>query len=296
MKKLIFISLLSLFSAINALGQTYTLDTTRIAWGERATITGRIGVVVGTDSVAEFTAWTDSIGSLEVLEVLGPDSVLPSENDPSEWDFVIEKRWIVTGWDSGLVDVPELAHLGLEVIPTRSEDLIGHAGIVEINWTAYENFRRLLPYFIGALGAIALVLLAIYLAKRFKRGEKEEVIVEEELRPAYEIALEALENLKKRESWNKGEAKTFQVELSRVIRQYIDSRFKVSSLDKTSSEATSIIRMLDISEGDKQGVISALLSGDAIKFAKYKAEGDLHAKSLQACIDFVKNTMENEVA
>lgn len=295
MRSIIYILLLI---SGTALGQTYSLDTNRIAWGERATITGRIGIVAGVDSVAEFANWKDSISSLEVLKVLGPDTLIPGENDPAEWDMVIMKQWVVTGWDSGYVDIPELGGVKLEISPTSSEELIGHAGIVEVKWTTYENMRRLLPFIIYALIAIAAIIILILVAKRFKKKEagKKETIEIIETRPAHVIALEALEDLKRRETWNKGEAKTFQVHLSKIIRQYIDSRFSVSSLDKTSSEATKIIRMLDISEHDKQAVVSALLTGDQIKFAKYTATGDLHAKSLQSCIDFVKNTMENEVA
>ena len=69
----------------------------------------------------------------------------------------------------------------------------------------------------------------------------------------------------------------------------------MSSLDKTSAEAVSIIRLLDISEADKMSLNSALMLGDQIKFAKFKAAHDMHLKSLNDCIEFVQNTKENEV-
>lgn len=293
MRTLIYILILLSGFSSQAIAQTYTLDTNYIAWGERATITGRIGVSTG-EEVGAFKAWTDSIGSLEVLEILGPDTVKPADSDPADWNYVVEKKWIVTGWDSGAVAIDST--LLLNVAPTHSQELTGHVDIIEVKWTAAEQVRRALPYLLYLLGALALAVVVWYIIRNFKRAEKEEEEVVEEIRPAHVVALEALENLKRREAWNKGDAKSFQVQLSAIIRQYIDRRFKVSSLDKTSQEATAIIRMLPISEADKQAVNSALLTGDQIKFAKFKASSEVHSKALQSCIDFVLNTKEDEVA
>ena len=293
MRPLIYILIFLSGFSFDSLAQTYSLDTILIAWGERATITGRIGASVG-DEFPEFAAWTDSIGSLEILEVIGPDTVKPLDSDPAEWDYVLEKKWIVTGWDSGYVDIDSTLHIG--VTPFRSEQLLGHVDIIDVNWTVAEQIRRAvqyLPYLIGALLLAGIVWLIV---RNIKRKEPKLVAKEEIIRPAHEVALEALEHLKSRESWNKGDEKTFQVKLSAIIREYIDRRFEVSSLDKTSQEATAIIRMLPVSEADKQGIINALLTGDQIKFAKFKAASDVHTKSLQACIDFVTNTKEDEVA
>lgn len=276
-----------------ALGQTYSLDTTYISWGERATITGRVGASIG-EEVTDFEAWTDSIGSLEVLEILGPDTVKPSANDPAEWDYVLEKKWIVTGWDSGYVAIDSTVYLG--VAPTHSNEAIGHAGIVEVKWTPYEQIQRAIPYLLYLIVLAGLALVVWLVLKRIQKKEIVEKVEVEDIRPAHQIALEQLEELKRRESWTKGDAKTFQVQLSAIIRRYIDKRFHVSSLDKTSHEATAIIRMLPIGEADKQAVVSALLTGDQIKFAKFKAKSDVHLKSLQSCIDFVKNTQKDEVA
>lgn len=293
MRRLIYILIFLCGLSFDSLAQTYSLDTTRIAWGERATITGRIGARVG-EELLDFAVWTDSIGSLEILEILGPDTVKPLDSDPAEWDYVIEKKWIVTGWDSGYVAIDSTLHLS--VTPVRSEQLLGHVDIIEVNWTLAEQIRRALQYLPYLIGILLLAGIVWFIARNIKRKAPKEEAEEVIIRPAHEVALEALENLKRRESWNKGDAKTFQVQLSAIIREYIDRRFKVSSLDKTSQEATAIIRLLPVSEADKQGIINALLTGDQIKFAKFKAASDVHSKSLQACIDFVTNTMEDEVA
>jgi len=274
----------------------FTADTSEISWGERATITARMGFSVINDSLRtdELPNWTDTIpGGWEIISSSGPDTLAPSELDPEDWNYVVEKTWAVTAFDSSSIILPGLS---ITVIPTRTEnskDIIGHAEIYDVKWTNAENIVRWLPYAGWTLLVICLVLGLWFV---IKKGRNRNINIEEEIEmeviPAHIIALKALKELKQREAWKKGDGKTFQVHLSQVIRTYIDARFMVKSLDKTSSEAVQLIKMLDVSESDKQELIAALLTGDKIKFAKFTAADDLHEKSLDTCISFVESSWE----
>ena len=131
--------------------------------------------------------------------------------------------------------------------------------------------------------------------RKLVRGRAKRVVERpENVLPPHVIALEKLETMRDSKAWIKGGEKDFQVELSMTLREYIDSRFFIKSLDKTSSEAVALIRNIDASEGDKQAVIQVLLMGDSIKFAKSKAPDDLHVKALNTSMEFVKNTMKRD--
>ncbi len=277
----------------------FSSDTGRIGWGERATITARLGVSASDNILRldSFPDWNDTIpGGLEILETIGPDTLVANESDPSDWDYVIQKSWIVTAWDSGFVDLPGLQ---IQKVPTRTNgknELVVNAEIIDVQWTTSEKIRRAMPYVIALIILLAILGLGYYFYKKYKNKPESASLTEpENILPPHIVALQKLENLKTRESWLKGDEKTFQVDLSQIIREYIDRRFGVSSLDKTSAEAVSIIRLLDISEADKMSLNSALMLGDQIKFAKFKAAHDMHLKSLNDCIEFVQNTKENEV-
>ena len=274
----------------------FSADTNVISWGERVTITARMGFEVIDDSLRTdaLPNWTDTIpGGWEILSVSGPDTIAPAELDPETWNYVIEKSFVVTSFDSSMV---KLTGLDILVLPTRTEnskELIGHADIYDIVWTTKENIKRWLPLMGWILLGLCVVVgmwFGIKKAKGLKRPEKAEK--KKDKIEAHITALKSLTELKEREAWKKGAGKTFQVQLSQIIRAYIDDRFKVKSLDKTSSEAVQIIKLLDVSEGDKQGLIAALLTGDQIKFAKFSAASDLHEKSLDSCISFVESTWE----
>ena len=275
-----------------------SVDTGRIGWGERATITARLGVSAeeNTLSLDSFPTWTDSIpGGLEVLEILGPDTVATNEKDPDEWDFVIKKSWVVTAWDSGFAQLPGLQ---IQKIPTKTDDpqaIAQHRDIIEVHWTLEERARQVLPYLVYVLLGLVSVLGMVWGIRKLVRGRAKRVVERpENVLPPHVIALEKLETMRDSKAWIKGGEKDFQVELSMTLREYIDSRFFIKSLDKTSSEAVALIRNIDASEGDKQAVIQVLLMGDSIKFAKSKAPDDLHVKALNTSMEFVKNTMKRD--
>ena len=273
---------------------SYEVDTNNVAWGERATITSRIGVKA-TDNLFitdTFPLWTDSIpGGFEVLEVIGPDTIKPSENDPEDWDFVLVKKWVVTAWEEASVDLPGARINVTPTVASEENQVEVQAEIIEVKWSTADKLKRAAPYlvyFIAVLILIVIIIKTLEALGIWNRKNTTQVTVD--TIPAHIRALEKLRELKERQSWLKGDAKTFQVELSGVIREYVDKRFRVHTLDKTSDEAVKIIKMLDISDGDKIAVESALKVGDQIKFAKFKAAEDIHLKSLNACIDLVNNT------
>ena len=204
-----------------------------------------------------------------MLEILGPDTVGISENDSVEWDFVIEKSWVVTAWDSGYAQLPGLR---IQKVPTRTEDpnaIAQHRDIIEVDWTLEERARKVLPYLVYLLVGLVLGVLMVWAIRKLLRGRAQGVVEKPEivLHP-HVVALKKLEAMRERKAWLKGGEKDFQVGLSRTLREYIDARFFIKSLDKTSSEAVALIRTIDASEGDKQAVTQVLLMGDSIKFAQ----------------------------
>ena len=277
---------------------SYEVDTNNVAWGERATITARIGVNATDNlfSTDTFPLWTDSIpGGFEVLEVIGPDTLKRSENDPADWDFVVEKKWVVTAWEEASVDLPGARISVTPTLASEEKQVEVQAEIIDVKWTTTDQLKRAAPYLAYFLAALVIIILVIKTLEALGVWNSEKKTqIDEETIPAHILALEKLRELKERQSWLKGDAKTFQVELSGIIREYIDKRFMVQTLDKTSDEAVKIIKMLDISDGDKYAIESALKVGDQIKFAKFKAAEDLHLKSLNACIDLVNNTKPSE--
>ena len=278
-------------------------DTGRISWGERATITLRLGLELGENSTG-WPIWEDTIpGGFEILSTSKIDTILPQKDDPDQWDMIVEQSWVVTAWDSGYVTIPEIEVMGaksapvmIQVVPTRTgeaPEMMPAAEIIKIEWTFWDRIEKAAPYVLKVLAALLFALGLIYLLKKVKRKERVEIEMVVPDIPPHITALEKLRKLEERKGWTKGEAKSFHVQLSEIIRTYIDARFSISSLESTTREAAAQIDLLDIAQSDKSNLISALRLGDKIKFAKHTARTDDHIKVINTCIEFVENTIGN---
>ena len=281
-----------------------TSDTGRIAWGERAEITLRLGKGIN-ETVDEWPQWQDTIpGGLEILNTSLRDTLAPQNSDPDEWDMIMTQSWVVTGWDSGYVLIPSIklggdstSPLLLQIVPSRTEgevQIMPAADIVHIEWSIYERFIKAAPW-IGVLIGLIILFFIVKYGYLWWRNRTSGGNPIEEIKPyipPHITALKELKTLEERQSWNKGEAKTFHVQLSQIIRTYIDGRFRISSLEKTTREVSELINTLDIHSSDKSKLLLALRLGDQIKFAKRQALSEEHTRSISVCIEFVQNTIE----
>ena len=281
-----------------------TSDTGRIAWGERAEITLRLGKGIN-ETIDGWPQWQDTIpGGLEILQTSLLDTLAPENSDPDEWDMIMAQSWVVTGWDSGYVLIPSIKLGGdstspilLQIVPSRTEgevEIKPAADIVQIEWSLYERFIKAAPWIGGLIGLIILFFMVKYVYLWWRNRAVGGKPIEEikPYIPPHITALKELKILEQRQSWNKGEAKTFHVQLSQIIRTYIDGRFHISSLEKTTREVSELINTLDIHTSDKSKLLVALRLGDQIKFAKRQALSEEHTRSISVCIEFVQNTME----
>ena len=164
-------------------------------------------------------------------------------------------------------------------------------------------------------GIIRWVLLALLIAglfvgayysvmwyhKHFHKDE-EEAIEPELLRPADEVALEKLDEIKAQKIWKDGKVKEYQTELTDVVREYIGRRFDVQSTEKTSDETLKEVKPLlvngDLALEDGKELyerLSKMLrTADLVKFAKWHTTPDENEQALTTAYDFVKETSKPE--
>lgn len=124
-----------------------------------------------------------------------------------------------------------------------------------------------------------------------KRKPEEEEINPELLRPADEVALEKLDEIKAAKIWKDGKVKEYQTELTDVVREYIGRRFDVHSTEKTSDET--LREMKPLLEKDLFDRLKSMLQlADLVKFAKWHTTPDENEQGLLTAYDFVNETKE----
>lgn len=149
------------------------------------------------------------------------------------------------------------------------------------------------------LGLLLIGLgIGIYYLVRYIRKHKTSATEEEEqvpLRPAEEVALEKLDEIKAEKIWQDGKVKEYHTELTDVIREYISRRYEVSSTEKTSDETLRELKPLMKEQKDLFDRLRKMLSlADLVKFAKWTTTPDENESALLTAYDFVRETTPTE--
>ena len=119
--------------------------------------------------------------------------------------------------------------LKVETIPVdTTQAIMAIKPPISIPW----HWKDALPYAGVALGILALVALIAFLLNR-KKDVPNEIEVPVDVRPAHQVAFEKLEALEFQQFWQKGKIKTYYVELTYILREYIENRYQTDALEST---------------------------------------------------------------
>ncbi|HMQ60539.1 MAG TPA: VWA domain-containing protein [Flavilitoribacter sp.] len=303
MKKGLFLSVLCLWLSAG-FGQatiTAALDSSRILIGDQV----RLHFDISLDKNAKlFDIGFSVIDSVKGLEVLDSTNLLQT---PSQNDQLFSKDFRLTSFDSGYYRIPpvivqylyngdtsrvqsnELA-LQVRTIPVESDT----TGVMPIKPILTEpvKFRDFLPYLIIGIAGLLIgltVFLIIYNSRRQKMK------LPPPLPPPHEIALGKLHNLEKAQLWQKGELKNYYSQLTYIIREYVEGRFKVPAPELTTEETLAQLQKQALSNDRMDAVSRLLQSADLVKFAKAEPGVSLHTEFLKDAVDFVQATKEEAV-
>ncbi|NQT46080.1 MAG: hypothetical protein HQ593_01200 [Candidatus Omnitrophica bacterium] len=145
----------------------------------------------------------------------------------------------------------------------KGKDIRPLKGQVSLGRGVVSNLLRALLALLCLVGAVYLFL---YIKRR--RDELAQNLKAPE-RPPHEVAYEALNKLKESPLLKDGKVKEYYIELSWIVRFYLEKRFKVSMTDRTTDEIFHIMRENKIEHSTVELVHDFLVSSDLVKFAKW---------------------------
>lgn len=305
---LILIILLSAGTALTS-GQeikvTSAFDTSRIYIGDQVnyivTVEQPAGVVLGLKSIKDTLC-----KNVEILAGPVTDSMTLSNGR-----LKFERKYLVTSFDSGIYVIPpfyaELSDAGglkrfhsdysfLEVLRVKIAPRDTSAKIFDIvkPYKAPVTLGEILPWLLLTALIAALIWGGIILFRKLKRSRKEpEVVLNPD--PAHIIAFRELERLKSEQLWQKGEVKLYYSKLTEIVRQYLENRFKVFSLEMTTSETLDALLKTGFKKDESYSRLRSVLNGaDLVKFAKYKPEPSENEGNFNETWQFVEDTKVKE--
>lgn len=155
------------------------------------------------------------------------------------------------------------------------------------------NFRDFLPYLIG----LAVVLLAVGVLLYLRRREQPPPPPPPPRKvAAHLLALEQLEALKKRKLWQQGAVKEYHSELTRILREYLEQRYNIIALERTTGEIIQQLQpKLDMDTAMKGQLRDLLQTADLVKFAKAQPPATFHSEAMDSVVEFVNRTRREEL-
>jgi uncharacterized repeat protein (TIGR01451 family) len=308
MKKLtfsiiLFISIVS-FSTGQNVNVTSSFDSTRIYIGDQIKFT----ITVDKPSGLKLTlpVFKDTLTkNIEIIS--GPHTDSTKVQDGR---IKVFQKYLITSFDSGLYRVkPIFAEIksadglkrffsdysALEVMRVKIAPPDTAAKIFDIiaPYRAPVTAGEVLPYLLIAILLGAIIWAAVrYFRKHKKSSEGEIAYIPPD--PAHIIAFRELERLKNEELWQKGEIKKYYTQLTEIMRQYLENRFGVYSLELTTAETLDALVKTGFKKDGAYNEIKTVLTGaDLVKFAKYKPVPEENESHYQTSWNFVLKTMVN---
>jgi hypothetical protein len=122
----------------------------------------------------------------------------------------------------------------------------------------------------------AALLFGCVAAWFFRRRQEAQAPAPAPPRPAHEIAYEQLEALRRKDLIRQGMVAKYYIELSDIVRRYLENRFALRAPEMTTQEFLFHARQAAALKGDHQALVRDFLECcDLVKFAKYVPAADV---------------------
>lgn len=255
--------------------------------------------------------YKDTITSkIEIVDINEIKNQPADENkDPNL--LIQEQSFIVTSFDSGYYAIPPIP------VIVNNDTFYSNPILLEVNTVAVDTTKQFkhikgiydtdltLTDYIKLIGnwlkenilwiaiVVILTLLAVYYF--YWRHRKKQVVEEPKIIiPPHITAFERLKELENKKLWQNNQIKEYYIELSDILRTYIEERFLINALEQTTDEIMMQLRLTDITEISKLTLVPVLRLADLVKFAKENPVGMENEEMMQRAKDFIQSTLVEE--
>lgn len=245
----------------------------------------------------------DSIGGkLVTISVSGVDTLLQNGV------YALHQQIVFSGYDSGIfnihpvyVEYKKQGDTSQYIAISDSIQILIHTIPVDTTLAIKpikENISVIVPdytlyFIIGGIVVLAFIVFLIYrYIKKRKLAPKTE---KPTLITLYNYTMQKLQELENKKLWQQDAYKNYYSELTDILREYLDIRFDLQTMESTTDEIMEQAMQAGISEELLSKLKFILTTGDLAKFAKSKPLASENTQSLQYAQQLVEATkMQNE--
>lgn len=245
----------------------------------------------------QWIAIPDTFNSLEVVEKGKIDTVVAGDV------VTYKQRLVITGFDSGAFKVPSFV---FPVTGTNGDPytIQTDSFLLSVNTVAVDTTKAFKPikdviyvdwswvdyiwYFaIGLVVLILVVAVVVYLIKKKKQAPPVPQGPKETLQ---EKALRQLRELDARQLWQQGKVKEYYVELTDLLRSYIEERFSTPAMELTTDELLYKAQVHRELQPYHTALSVILTTADLAKFAKAQPAPQEHTDVMTRAIEIVEKS------
>lgn len=271
------------------------IDTNNLLIGDQFRY--RVSATFGKGVNFEFPKFKDKVGDLEIVSVNKIDTI---KNDKYT---AFMQSYVLTAFDSGHYVIPALEIIYdkkgfTDPYIARTDSIVVKYRTLAVDTT--QAFKDIKP----PLGIefsiwdyrywfVIVIVLAVagYYGYNYWKNRVPKAITFESSDPKISphiLALEALKKLENEKLWQNGQVKKYYIELTNIIRLYIERTTQVAALEMTSEEI--YIAMTRVQFGEE--LISKLRFifqlGDLAKFAKQEPLAQENTSALHRAVEFIE--------
>ena len=278
--------------------------------------------------IGDQVLWSTKIelGVDDSLEVFPYESVLKDDTTNAKIEVVAEfkldtvsikkgikeldAKVLITSFDSGSYKLP----LPLFIVNPHKEDVYAlkfdtpvlSVNTIQVDTTGFVpmdikgqikypvTFKEIVPWSLMGLVLIVLIYLLIRYIK-YKRENRDffgKPIVQD---PPHIVALRELDKIHSQKLWQNGKEKLFYTGITDALREYIEGRYGVNAMEKTSSEILASLKGEAIEEKVYKELDELFQVADLVKFAKYVPSVGENEEAIPSAVRFVNSTFMQEL-
>lgn len=212
------------------------------------------------------------------------------------------QRLLITGFDSGVFMIPAFV---FPVIPNsgtaytvQTDSFPVLVATVAVDTTkAFKPIKNIiyvkatwLDYVGYILGAIVFFIFFAFVIIYFIRNRKVKVKPQGPKESLQDYALRLLSELDARQLWQKKQVKEYYVELTDIVRNYIETRFNTQALELTTDEILDKVQMVRELQPYHAILSDILHTADLAKFAKAEPLPQEHTDAMEKAKHFIDSS------
>lgn len=256
----------------------------------------------------DWTELKDTLSSsIEIIKI-GDITKTPINNSN---DLIVSQTLTLTSFDTGYIEIPKIGlrysksanDTNILTCYTKYMDIYVKPVIIDTTMTYKPikmpmqqsiTFAEILPYALGVIIVIGIIILVLYLIHRSGKKAKQdsEDIDSKPQIPAIITARERLTQLKESNLWQSGKLKEYYTDLTDITREYLEGQFGIEAIEMTSDEILDNVKSLNLNDFTFRKLQNTLFTADLVKFAKALPNSTQNEAAFNDINSFIEESYE----